>query len=343
LYEARQAQRKLGRLLVVEGYMDVVALAQRGIHEVVATLGTATTAEHIRRLFRVVPEIVFCFDGDRAGRSAGWRALQTVLPEMRDGRQVRFLFLPDGEDPDSLIRKEGAERFGGRIDTSLAMSDYLMEELRREAGSESLDGRARFAELAKPLLHLMPAGVYRELLTDRVAAEVGLKRERLLIALGDASGEARAAPVRRRTSSPRSGTRPSLVRQAISLLVNFPALGPEVEVPEGLALARQKGVPLLIELIALTREVRGLTPGALIERFRDRPEGRHLNDLLAAPLLVSEAAAPQEFADSLQRIVAQERDERLSELVSKAEAGGLTESEKAEFRQLQREVAGRIR
>lgn len=343
LYEARHAERRLGRLLVVEGYMDVLALAQHGIRDVVATLGTATTSEHVRRLFRVVPELVFCFDGDRAGRAAGWRALQASLPEMREGRQARFLFLPDGDDPDSLIRKEGAEAFAARISGSLPLSDYLMDELRREAGSESLDGRARLAEQARPLLNQVPAGVYRELLTDRLAQEVGLRRDRLVAVMVDQSAEDKPANRPRRMSLPTSKTRPSLIRQAITLLVNFPGLGAQVQVPAGLGQVRQKGVPLLIELMELTRKSPGLTPGGLVERFRDRPEGPHLAELLAAQVLVSEAAAPREFSDSLQRIITLNRDERISELLSKAESGGLTPEEKEEFRQLQRDVASGIR
>jgi DNA primase len=150
LYEARQAQRKLDRVLVVEGYMDVVSLACQGIQNAVGTLGTATTPEHLRRLFRASAEIVFCFDGDRAGRAAAWRALQTSLPEMRDGRQVRFMFLPDGEDPDSLVRHEGKEGLSRRLQTTVTLSDYLLQELETQTDMDSMDGRARLAELARP-------------------------------------------------------------------------------------------------------------------------------------------------------------------------------------------------
>jgi DNA primase len=293
----------------------------------------------VRRLFRLVPELVFCFDGDRAGRAAGWRALQASLPEMRDGRQARFLFLPEGEDPDSLVRKEGAEAFRARIAAALPMSDYLVDELRREAGADNLDGRARLAELARPLLKLLPEGVYRELLSDRIAQAVGLKRERLAAALGEDTHAQKAPRPPRRTPTSRGGMRPTLVRQAITLLVNFPALGQEVAIPPGLADVKQKGVPLLIELMELTRQNPGLTPGALVERFRERPEGPHLAELLAAPLIVSEAAAPREFSDSLQRILSVDRDERMAELVSKAESDGLTAEEKEEFRRLQRDLA----
>lgn len=339
LYEARQAQRQLARLLVVEGYMDVVSLAQHGVRETVATLGTATTAEHVRQLFRVVPDIVFCFDGDRAGRAAAWRALQASLPELRDGRQISFLFLPDGEDPDSLVRKMGSEDFRARMAASLPLSDYLLEELRRQAGSQSLDGRARLAELARPLLKLLPDGVYRELLTQRLADDVGLRPKRLLAAMGDAPSEQPSGPSRRKPLA-KAAARPSLVRQAIALLVNFPAIGAEITAPAELARVRQKGAPLLIELLELTRTNPGLTPGAVVERFRERAEGPHLAELLTEPVLVSDAAAARELADSLQRIVSADCEERLAELVSKAASSGLSAAEKEEFRRLQRDRAG---
>jgi DNA primase len=156
LYEARQALRHIDRLLVVEGYMDVVGLREAGIPWAVATLGTATTPEHLERLFRVTEEVVFCFDGDRAGRQAAWRALENTLPTLGEGRQVRFLFLPEGEDPDSLVRTEGAEAFTARLARALPLSDYLHDELAARVDMDSMDGRARLAELAKPLVAKVP-------------------------------------------------------------------------------------------------------------------------------------------------------------------------------------------
>ena len=275
LYEAKQAERRLARLLVVEGYMDVVSLARHGIHNAVATLGTATTPEHIRRLFRLVPEVVFCFDGDRAGRAAAWRALQTVLPELRDGRQVSFLFLPDGEDPDTLVAKEGAEGFARRLAGAMPLSRYLLEELTRQAGSDSIDARARLAELARPLLRQLPTGVYRELITQELAEQVGLRLERLMALLGEAD-EPQPERTRTQRSRPAMAARPSLIRQAISLMLHYPAVATETEVPAGLAQVEQRGMPLLIELLELARRHPDLTPGAVVERFRDRPEGRTL-------------------------------------------------------------------
>lgn len=169
LYEARQSG-KLSRLLVVEGYMDVVALAQFGIPEAVATLGTATSTIHVERLFRVVPEVVFCFDGDAAGRRAAWRALESALPALKDGVSARFLFLPDGEDPDSLVRREGPELFRARIDAdAVPLADQLFRHLCEGIEMSSLEGRSKLATEAMPLLALVPESLFRTLLVQRLS------------------------------------------------------------------------------------------------------------------------------------------------------------------------------
>src|SRR6266702_441641 len=179
LYEARRARSNLKRLLIVEGYMDAVRLHQYGINYAVATLGTATTPEHFKRIFRIVSEVVFAFDGDRAGRAAAWRALQHALPEAREGREIRFLFLPEGQDPDSLVGEEGREAFEQRLNTSLPLSEYLISELKGQADLSHADGRARFSELARPLLARLTEGVYRELVLKQIAIALGIARERL--------------------------------------------------------------------------------------------------------------------------------------------------------------------
>ncbi|HET8730963.1 MAG TPA: DNA primase [Moraxellaceae bacterium] len=184
LYEARQAPGKLERVIVVEGYMDVVALAQYGITYAVATLGTATSTTHVERLFRLVPEIVFCFDGDAAGRKAAWRALESALPALVDGKSASFLFLPTDEDPDSLVRKEGKDRFVDRmINEAEPLADFLMRHLGEGLKLDSLEGRSRLAMLAKPLVATLPDGLYREMLLGRLAELTHLERDTLRAAV----------------------------------------------------------------------------------------------------------------------------------------------------------------
>ncbi|MDH3509732.1 MAG: DNA primase [Gammaproteobacteria bacterium] len=333
LYEARQAHRKLDRVLVVEGYMDVVSLACQGIQNAVGTLGTATTPEHLRRLFRASAEIVFCFDGDRAGRAAAWRALQTSLPEMRDGRQVGFMFLPDGEDPDSLVRHEGKEGLSRRLQTTVTLSDYLLQELETQTDMDSMDGRARLAELARPLLEQLPDGIFRAMMADRLAGKVGIDRDKLTAVLSDRRPE--NGRQRRRSATQRQiAGRPTLARRAIQLILNYPAIGSVVTPPPNLAAARHRGIPLLLELLEITRGRPDITSAGVLERFRDRSEGPHLEGLLAEEVLIEEASASAELSDSLQRIADGVEQQRLEELIEKAESSELNAAEKDELRKL---------
>ncbi len=189
LYEARKSNRDLDEVMVVEGYMDVIALAQQGLRNAVATLGTATSEEHLKRLFRIVPSVLFCFDGDQAGRSAAWRALESTLPSLQDGRRARFLFLPEGEDPDTLVRSEGTDAFRARINQQAQpLADYFFQQLTQEADPRSLEGKAHLATLAVPLIDKIPGANLRTLMRLRLSEITGLNSE----ALGQAAQSAPA-------------------------------------------------------------------------------------------------------------------------------------------------------
>ncbi|SEG57000.1 DNA primase [Marinobacterium lutimaris] len=179
LYEARQMTRDLNQLLIVEGYMDVVSLSQHGITWSVATLGTATTEHHLERLFKIVPEVIFCFDGDNAGRKAAKRALDTTLPVIKDGQQARFLFLPDGEDPDTLVRQEGEAAFTQRVSEALPLSEFFFKALAEDADLSSMDGRARFSNQALPLIQSMQPSLLQQMMMDRICEITGLSLEQL--------------------------------------------------------------------------------------------------------------------------------------------------------------------
>ena len=167
LWQVKQANQKIARLVVVEGYMDVVSLFQFGVKEAVATLGTATTPEHAELLFRNAPDVYFCFDGDAAGQRAAWRALESVLPRMKDGRQAFFLFLPDGEDPDTIVRQEGATGFDARLQQAMPLSEFFFQELGKDIKLSTLDGKARLAERARPLLAQSPDGAFGDLMRQQ--------------------------------------------------------------------------------------------------------------------------------------------------------------------------------
>lgn len=330
LYEARAAVRQLERLVVVEGYMDVVALAQHGIPFAVATLGTATTTDHLDVLYRAAPEVVFCFDGDRAGRQAAWRALDQALPAQRDGRQARFLFLPEGEDPDSLVRSEGETGFRGRLEEAMPLSEYLVQELSAQVDTRSVDGRARFAELARPLVGKVPEGVFRQLLFERLGEVVQLDGEKLSKLI--TKPEATPAPPRTRKMRPGGG--PSPVRVALGLLLRRPQLAERVASTAGWAETGLPGSALLVQMIDVLREAPGITTGGLLERWRDDPEGRHLHRLLEREDPVPEAGIEAEFDDTVRRLDALAREARLEVLLAQAEQGGLDAAGKEELRDL---------
>jgi DNA primase len=178
LFEARKHNRNLDEIMVVEGYMDVIALAQQGLRNAVATLGTATSEEHLKRLFRIVPSVLFCFDGDAAGRNAAWRALEATLSSLQDGRRARFLFLPEGEDPDTLVRSEGTDAFRARINQhAQPLADYFFQQLSEEADPRSLEGKAHLMTLAAPLIDKIPGNNLRALMRQRLTEIPGLSGE----------------------------------------------------------------------------------------------------------------------------------------------------------------------
>ena len=328
LFEARKALRHIDRLLIVEGYMDVIALAQFGIRYAVATLGTATTAEHLERLFRVSRELVFCFDGDQAGRDAAWKALKVTLPLAREGREIRFLFLPQGEDPDTLVRQVGAEDFERRVRTARHLSDYFFEHLGAEVDMQSLDGRARLAEQAKPLLNQLPAGVYREMMTARLAQVVGLPPDHL--GMGTARRPRR--PLGRR---PAAAGRMTPVRWAIAILLQHPQLAASAAAgSEDWRRLQAPGISLLAQLLDLAASHPNLTAAALIERWRESEHFVHLNKLAHYDLSGAEHGLEQELSGALERLNRQVREQETELLYSRSRPSEMTAEEKERLKAL---------
>jgi len=326
--------------------MDVLALAQAGFTSATATLGTSATAQHLEQLFRTAPRVVFCFDGDAAGRKAAWRALETSLPLLREGRQASFVFLPEGEDPDTWVRRAGADRFRAEIDGGLPLSTFLFDQLIARVDLGTLDGRARLVELARPLVNRIPSDVYRELLITQLAEVIRMPAGRLgeLLASGTpASGPARAESQPNRPArivAPPVAGRGNLVRQAISLLVHFPGAGAGIPLSEALERVDRPGVPLLIELLAQLREDPAANTATLLERWRTRPEYGPLSKLAVGECLVpDETAATAEIRSALDRLVAEHYLARLQALQEKAGMEPLTAEEKAELQGLLREKA----
>ena len=327
LWQAKQANSKLERLVVVEGYMDVVALAQFGVTQAVATLGTATTPDHAELLFRNAPDVYFCFDGDRAGRAAAWKAMESVLPRMKDGRQGFFLFLPDGEDPDSIVRKEGVEGFDARLRDATPLSEFFYNSLSSDVNLSSLDGKARLAERCKPLLAQIPDGAFGDLMQQRLTEITG-------VGARGSSPQTHVPTQRASRSSGSSAQKPSLVRSAILRLLHQPALALELQPPYRFAALRQPGIDLLSELVLLVRERPEISTGALLEHFAERDEAPALQKLAAQTLPGEDAAQRSEFLDGIAQMEIQLRLQRLDELQQQQRDGALDDADKQELREL---------
>ncbi|WP_395641296.1 DNA primase [Rudaea sp.] len=329
LWQVRQAHAKIPRLIVVEGYMDVIALFQHGITQAVATLGTATTSDHAELLFRNCADVYFCFDGDRAGRSAAWKAVESVLPRMRDGRQAFFLFLPEGEDPDSLVRSEGQNGFEERLKAATPLSEFFFAHLSGDVNLASLDGKARLAERTRPLVTQVPDGAFRDLMLAELdrRANVSLRLD------------APASDVPRKSARPQER---SLLRTAVALLLQNPGFATTIEPPHTFSALRQPGVALLIELIALCRERPEISTAAIVDHYAERDEGRALQKLAVMEFPGGEDAWRAEFTAALKQLDRQTQIQRRDDLDARVRSDGLASlsvEEKDELRGLKLAVA----
>jgi DNA primase len=294
------------------------------VSQAVATLGTATTPDHAELLFRNAADVFFCFDGDRAGRSAAWKALESVLPRMKDGRQAFFLFLPDGEDPDTIVRKEGSDGFDARLRQATPLSEFFYAQMSNDVNLSSLDGKARLAERCKPLLAQIPDGAFGDLMKQRLTELTGLGAR--------ASGPETHVPTQRARNAPSvPAPKRSLVRSAIALLLQQPSLALALEPPYRFAALRQPGIELLSELVALVRERPDIRTGGVLEHFGDREEAAALHKL-ATQTLPGEGEWEREFLDVMVQLEDQTAQQRIDEL--KASETPLNATEKNELRAL---------
>lgn len=333
LYQARKAERKLNHVVVVEGYMDVVALGQFNVRNAVATLGTATTRDHLERLFRVVPKIVFCFDGDRAGRQAAWRALENALPVLSEGRQINFMFLPDGEDPDTLVRKERQAGFEVRVADAMSFSDYFFGELAETVDIATIDGRAQLVTAARPLLEKLPEGMLRHMMAARLAevAKVDLSALSGLTVASQAASRPPSRPMQNR------GNSPSALRQAIQYLLHRPSLVSQVDDWSMLEGVDQPGAPILRQLVELLRQNPQLSCGGIVEHWRalgQDAEAGHLAKLAGQPINVPDEGLEAEFRDVVGHLAKMPDEQRWEYLLSKLQMGSATDAEKNEFSEL---------
>ncbi|MFK8082090.1 MAG: DNA primase [Granulosicoccus sp.] len=298
LYEARKSAQDNNSVIVVEGYMDVVALAQHGIENAVATLGTAANQQHSETLFKVVSTIVFCFDGDRAGRAAAWRALQATLPCLQDGRDAHFLFLPDGEDPDSVVKTNGAAGFNDLLAQRIPIIDFLYQYLASDVDMKSIGGKAQLAEKSKPLLATIPAGVYKQLAMRRLESLIGLSMgsEKPMHA-----GRPKTAPIKR----DEGGLTP--MSRAVLLCLQHPQVVQQVPPDDYEISAELLGADVLLKLIAYCDAEPSITTARLLERFADTDRYQYLVKLATRDYWpdrreLDEKTAINEFIHCIQRL-----------------------------------------
>ena len=308
LFEARKSAQDAAMAIVVEGYMDVVALAQHGIDNAVATLGTAANQQHSEILFRTVPNIVFCFDGDRAGRAAAWRALTATLPCLQDGRDAHFLFLPDGEDPDSVVKAGGAAGFNDLMTTRIPIIDYLYQYLASDVDMASIGGKAQLAEKAKPLLATIPKGVYKQLALQRLESLIGLSLQ----------SERAAAAGATTTAAPRRGgndnaTALTPMSRVVLLCLQYPSVVQSDNTRAEEISLELTGADVLHALLRFCREEPAITTARLLERFRDTKRYDFLVKLATRTYFpdgreMDEETASIEFTQCMERL--RERSQR---------------------------------
>ncbi|HBX73446.1 MAG TPA: DNA primase [Halieaceae bacterium] len=352
LYQARQANRKLERVLVVEGYMDVIALAQHDITQATATLGTATSQTHLERLYRLTPEVVFCFDGDAAGRKAALRALETVLPCMEDGRQARFLFLDEGEDPDTLVRKLGSEAFRELVKRATPLEAFLFDAVSEGLDTATLEGRARLSKLALPWLRQLPDGVFRQLMFRALAERTGLTVAELMHL--EAPPPPASAPPQEPSSGGETGNRgprqrsptspaplgySNLAQAAIALLLHQPDIAPRVEL-EPLTALEGEDIVLLRELLDLLQRRPDSNTAMLLGHWYGTPEGELLSRLAGEERLIPREGIEKQFTDTLATLVQRPQRSKLSARVDKLKAtnyADMSEADKQQLRELLKE------
>ena len=346
LYQARRAIRDAGRVIVVEGYMDVVALAQYGVEYAVATLGTATTPMHVQKLLRQTDEIIYCFDGDNAGRRAAWRALENSLGQLADGKQVRFLFLPQGEDPDTYVRQHGKENFEKLLDGAIPLSQFLLNELSSRVDRGTFEGRTKLLQEAKPLVKAITAPMLSLMLRKQLAQLAGFTQQELDREFDVKAQPAAAAPPPRRAPPAQR----SIVQTVIELLALDPAFAHKVDRAQ---LAPGFGAPGVdqLELRALDRLLEVLSasspeagkPLNLGEFFRQTEFGELFEAVEAGVLRwqergLSGEAFEAEFIGAWRQLLERNRLARGKALSEKWQREGLSAEEKSEFLLLQQQL-----
>lgn len=325
LYEVLQAYREPPQILVVEGYMDVVALAQYDVDYSVASLGTSTTGDHLQVLFRQTSTVVCCYDGDRAGREAAWRAMENALPYLTDGRQLKFMFLPDGEDPDSYIRQNGKQAFEQQVSNAMPLSEFMFSSLTQQVDMSTKEGMAKLSTLAVPLIDKVPGGTLRLYLRELLGRRLGLVDERQLQQLISKQGKEDKRP------QPHKEIKRTPMREVIALLIQNPqyvSMVPDLTSVRDLPIP---GLSLFVDVLDKCQAHPHINTGQLLEHWRNSQNETLLSRLASWDIPLDEDNQEEIFLDSLDKIIAQCVEKQIENLQAKARSVGLSAEEKREL------------
>jgi len=329
LYQVRQDYNsKPPQLLVVEGYMDVVSLAEHGIDYAVASLGTATTSEHIQQLFRTTEKVVCCYDGDRAGREAAWRALENALPQLKDGCELTFMFLPDGEDPDTMIQKQGKIAFEQLIQQAMPLADFVFERLIEQVDLGSDAGIGKLASLAQPLIEKIPQGFYKEIVLEKLRQILRWDQHKL---------EKFFKPTRHNNKQNKT-VKMTPIRRCIALLVQYPSIVANLPDMSHLSALDLPGIHLMLNIIEQARTIPEVTTANLLERWRGTAEDVALNKLALWQHHMNEASVEDEFYDTIFHLSTQLIEQKYNRLLAKDAQEGLSPQERQELIMILKEL-----
>lgn len=333
LYQVQQIRPE--SIVVVEGYLDVVSLYQHGINNAVAALGTATTEFHIRALFKTAKKVIFCFDGDQAGRRAAERSLQIALPIIQDDESVQFMFLPEGEDPDSLVQGIGKEAFLQQLTQALSMPDYFMQMIKGQVDIQAANGKAQLVHAAKPYLKEMAKNALRAILIKKLSLITYIDESQLnTIMEGRAEVPQFVAPPQHNSVSRKRQTQ-SAMRTALAILIQNPNLFLALEDKINFALLKQNNNPVMGELLNVLKDTK--TTAQIIEHWRHNEHAAVITKLACLPLNIPEEGLLGELTGALQQIEKKTLQTQIDSLLYKANMEGLSQEEKKVLQNLIKE------
>ena len=337
MFESKEALRSSSEAIIVEGYTDVIALSMNGFGNALATLGTATTDTHIKNVFRFANKITFCFDGDRAGKDAAWKACEICLPNLTAKKEVGFLILPDNQDPDQIIASSGPQLLKKLLDDALPLSDFLIQTIKKEFAVNTINGRAMAAEKSMSLVNKIPGGIYKDLMIEKIASELKMKVSQLK----NIRTQARMGNIQRKSSPLKEKDyrrRPSLIRQAIKILIHYPDLAKNINLEKTFHFIDDKGIKVFDEILNFIQSRESIKSATISEHFQDKNIRVQLKKMIAEPLLISEQEATNELNEIVTRLYEKNQNAEFKALVNKAKDNELSQTERDRFLELTKSI-----